>query len=159
MRTDVELPRVLIPSVAGDLGISDARTRAELRRGKCRTIARRAVLTRPEEPTRADWAALGIALGGPTAAMSGWDALRILDLGTEQPPTEEVLVLSRHASNRRQPLLPCARTRSRAGDRRGATPVVHCRPTAGRVVVRTAQRQPLAATWAGGRARWRPVGG
>jgi hypothetical protein len=71
MRTDVELPRVLIPSVAGDLGISDARTRAELRRGKCRTIARRAVLTRPEEPTRADWAALGIALGGPTGSRNG----------------------------------------------------------------------------------------
>jgi hypothetical protein len=91
---------VLVPSLAEDLGVSQARTRAELCRGNWRTIARGAVLTRPEEPTRADWADLGIALGGPSAALSGWDAVRVLGLGTPRPPSDEVLVLSRHASNR-----------------------------------------------------------
>ena len=58
------------------------------------------MLTRPDEPTRSDWADLGIALGGPTAALSGWDALRVRGLGDPSPPSDEVLVLSRHSSNR-----------------------------------------------------------
>jgi hypothetical protein len=72
-----------------------------VRRGNWRVIARGAILTRPEDPTRADWAAVGIALGGPSAALTGWDALRVRGLGTAMPRAEEVLVLSRHTSNRR----------------------------------------------------------
>ena len=100
-----EMPRVLVPSTAAALGIGRARTRTELRRGNWRSFARGAILTRPEEPTRADWAALGIAIGGPSAALSGWDALRVRGLGAAAPPAEEVLVLSRHTSNRRIGLL------------------------------------------------------
>jgi hypothetical protein len=98
---DVELPRVLVPGTALACRISRARMRTELRRGNWRAFARGAVLTRPEEPTRDDWAALGVALGGPTAALSGWDAVRAVGLGDRtDPPTEQVLVLSRHATNR-----------------------------------------------------------
>ncbi len=95
-----ELPRVLIPAFANDLGISRARVRTELRRENWRMIARGAILTRPEEPTRDDWAAVGVALGGPSAALTGWDAARAVGLGDPIPPANEVLVLSRHASNR-----------------------------------------------------------
>lgn len=97
---DLELPRVLTPASAAECGITRARTRTELRRGNWRSIARGAILTRPEDPTRDDWAALGIALGGRSAALSGWDAVRAVGLGDGVPPTDEVLVLSRHASNR-----------------------------------------------------------
>jgi hypothetical protein len=95
-----ELPRVLVPASAAELGISRARVRTEVRRGNWRVIARGAVLTRDEAPTRDDWAALGIALGGPSAALSGWDAARAVGLGEPHPPSEHVLVLSRHATNR-----------------------------------------------------------
>jgi hypothetical protein len=100
MRVLTEFPRVLIPATAADLGVSRARIRTELRRGNWRELARGAVLTRPEQPDRADWAALGIALAGPSAALSGWDALRVRGLASSSPPGDEVLVLSRHASNR-----------------------------------------------------------
>jgi hypothetical protein len=96
----LELPRVIVASAAPSLGISTGRLGTELRRGNWRTFARGAVLTRPEEPTRSDRAALGIALGGPSAALSGWDAARVRGLGSASPPSDEVLVLSRHASNR-----------------------------------------------------------
>jgi hypothetical protein len=88
------------PPIAAHIGLSSGRIRTELRRGNWRTIAHGAVLTRPEEPTRSDWAALGIALGGPSAALTGWDALRVRGLGESMPPSSEVLVLSRHTSNR-----------------------------------------------------------
>ncbi len=71
-------------------------------------IARGAILTRPEEPTRDDWAAVGVALAGPSAALSGWDAVRALGLGDPSPPSNEVLVLSRHSSNR---VVGCVRVR------------------------------------------------
>lgn len=96
----VEIPRVIVPALAEACGISRARLRTELRRGNWRTIARGAVLTRPEDPTRDDWAALGVAAAGPSAALSGWDAVRAVGLGDPVPPSTEVLVLSRHSANR-----------------------------------------------------------
>lgn len=97
---DVELPRVLVPSSAAACGISRGRIRAELRRGNWRWLARGAVLTRPDVATRDDWAAVGIAFGGPSAALSGWDAARAAGLGDPVPPGDQVLVLSRHSANR-----------------------------------------------------------
>lgn len=95
-----EFPRVLVPTLAAEIGVGRERIRTEVRRGNWRTMTRGAVLTRPEVPTRGDWAALGIALGGPSAALSGWDALRVRGLASCSPPANEVLVLSQHASNR-----------------------------------------------------------
>jgi hypothetical protein len=63
-------------------------------------IARGAVLTRPEEPSRVDWAALGLLVAGPSACLSGWDALRARGLGERNAPSDEVLVLSPTAGNR-----------------------------------------------------------
>ncbi|MDQ2749921.1 MAG: hypothetical protein ABI775_00915 [Pseudonocardiales bacterium] len=90
-----ELPRVIIPAMARRLGITPARVRTEIRRGNWQRIARGVLLTRPEHPTRLDWAAAGLALGGPSSALSGWDALRLRGLGDVDPPRSPVLVLSR----------------------------------------------------------------
>jgi hypothetical protein len=90
-----ELPRVIVPAMARRLGITPARVRTEIRRGNWRSIARGVLLTRPEEPTRLDWAAAGLALGGPSSALSGWDALRLRGLGDPVPPRAPVLVLTR----------------------------------------------------------------
>ena len=95
-----ELPRVLTRDAARRLGITESRIRTEVRRGSWRPLARGIVLSRPEEPGRGDWVAAGIALGGPSAALSGWDAARCHGLGSSRPPTETVLVLSRHSANR-----------------------------------------------------------
>lgn len=90
-----ELPRIIVPSMARRLGITPARVRTEVRRGNWRSIARGVVFTRPDEPTRPDWAAVGVALAGPSAAVSGWDALRLRRLGDPTPPRADVLVLTR----------------------------------------------------------------
>ncbi|MGH3494097.1 MAG: hypothetical protein ACRDQ1_12825 [Sciscionella sp.] len=95
-----ELPRVIVTPWLPRLALTRSRVRTEIARGNWRPLARGAVLTRPEEPTRADWAAVGLALAGPTAALSGWDALRARGLGERWPPTGQVLVLSRRGSNR-----------------------------------------------------------
>jgi len=58
-------------------------------------------LTRPEPPTRTDWARAGLALGGRAAVLSGWDAVRLRDLGAARPPCEEILVLTSGGANRR----------------------------------------------------------
>jgi hypothetical protein len=95
-----ELPRILVPAIASRLGITRARIRTEVGRGNWQTIARGVVLTRPDEPTREDWAGVGIAVGGPTAALSGWDAVRIRGLGDPTPPVCTVLVLIRDGRSR-----------------------------------------------------------
>lgn len=100
-RTGVELPRVLTPSIAAELGISRATVRTALRRGHWRRLAPGVVLTRPDEPTRADWSDTGIAAGGPASALSGWDALRLTGLGPAAPPRATVLVLVRDGRSRR----------------------------------------------------------
>jgi hypothetical protein len=56
-------------------------------------------LTRPDEPTREDWADVGVLLAGHGAAVTGWDALRARGLGGSQAP-EHVLVLSPSGMNR-----------------------------------------------------------
>ena len=72
-----------------------------MRRGNWNHFARGAVLTRPEQPRRSDWADAAIAIAGPHAALSGWDAARVRNLGSVLPPSDQVLVLSRTADNRR----------------------------------------------------------
>ena len=89
------LPRVITPPLAEHLDVTTARTRTELRRGNWRSLAAGVVLTRPDEPTREDWADVGIHLGGAGAAVSGWDALQVRGLGDRRPPAAPVLVLSR----------------------------------------------------------------
>jgi len=96
-----ELPRVLTPALAGACGISRARVRTRIRQGQWRPLARGLVLTRPEEPTRADWAMAGLAVAGPDAALSGWDAVRLVGLGSRTPPDRDVLVLTTRGGSRR----------------------------------------------------------
>jgi hypothetical protein len=74
--------------------------RTELRRGTWQRLATGIVLTRPDEPTRADWADVGVTLGGRGSAVTGWDALRARGLVTFPPPSELVVVLSHTALNR-----------------------------------------------------------
>jgi very-short-patch-repair endonuclease len=91
MRT---LPRVLTASGAARLGFTDARIRTEIRRGRWQRLASGLILTRPDEPTRTDWINAGMVLGGPAAALIGWDAARLRGLGGARPPTPHVLVLT-----------------------------------------------------------------
>lgn len=97
----IDLPRVLTPALAGACGVSPARQRTELRRGRWRRLAQGVLLTRPDEPTRADWAHAGLAIVGEHGALSGWDAVRLVGLGSRTPPRPDVLVLTTRGESRR----------------------------------------------------------
>lgn len=88
------LPRVLTAAGAARLGWTEARIRTELQHGRWRRLAPGVYLTRPDVPTRADWAVAGMALAGPGAALTGWDAVRVRGLGTPRPPSPLVVVLA-----------------------------------------------------------------
>ena len=74
--------------------------RTELRRERWRRLTAGVLLTRPDEPTRDDWVQVGMLIGGPQAALSGWDAVRLRSLGPERPVSPLVLVLVRSGHNR-----------------------------------------------------------
>ncbi len=128
-----QLPRILTAAQAGRLGLTRARTRTELRRGNWQRLASGVLLTRPDEPTRADWAEVGVALAGPGAAVTGWDALRAAGFGERTaPPPSPPVVLARAGMNRvvggvrlRRTSRPyTARTVPAAADLLPLTPVV-----------------------------------
>lgn len=96
----IELPRVLTVAQARDFGLSRGAVEHAIRRLGWQRLTRGIVLTAPGEPRRADWAEVGFALGGPGAALSGWDAARVVGLGSVQPPAEHVLVLTRTGEHR-----------------------------------------------------------
>jgi hypothetical protein len=98
-----ELPRVLTEPAARQLGLTRSAVRNGIARRGWRPLARGVVLTAPDEPTRADWALVGLAAAGPRSALSGWDALRLLGPGVApaRPPTDDVLLLTRRGRNRR----------------------------------------------------------
>ena len=95
-----ELSRILVPAQVARLGLTPARVRTELRRGNWQRLAPGVLLTRPDEPTRDDWAHVGVHLAGPASALSGWDALRANGLGGRLPPDPTVLVLTPRGANR-----------------------------------------------------------
>ncbi len=95
-----DLPRVLDAAVAQQLGISRARMRTEVDRGRWRPLARGIVLTRPDEPTRADWAAVGFSLAGGHGVLSGWDAVRRYGIGSTVASHPRVLVLTDRGGGR-----------------------------------------------------------
>jgi hypothetical protein len=94
------LPRVLTLAGARQLGISEARIRTELAHERWRRLATGIFLTRPDVPSRGDWIHVGMVLGGPRAALSGWDAVRLRGIGSRQPPDPCVLILTRAGRNR-----------------------------------------------------------
>jgi very-short-patch-repair endonuclease len=94
------LPRVLTVDGADRLGFTAARRRTELRRGHWQRLTVGVLLTRPDEPTRDDWIQVGMVVGGPGAALSGWDAVRLRGLGPSRPPDPRVLVLTTTGHNR-----------------------------------------------------------
>jgi hypothetical protein len=108
---DSELPRVLTLRAAAELGISRAAVRHQLARRRWLPLARGVVLTVPVPPARDDWIHVGMALAGPAAALSGWDALRTYGLGAADPPGPDILVLDRAGSFRR---VGCVRIRPTA---------------------------------------------
>ncbi len=95
-----ELPRVLTPRLMEHFEVSRRELRTELSRGRWQHLAAGTVLTRPDEPTRADWADVGVALAGRGAAVTGWDAARARGIGDRTPPNDLVVVLSRNSMNR-----------------------------------------------------------
>jgi hypothetical protein len=96
-----DLPRVLTPAIADVCGITRARVRTEIRRGRWCQLARGVVLTRPDEPSRADWALAGLAITGSHGALSGWDGVRLAGIGSHTPPWEDVLVVTTRGGSRR----------------------------------------------------------
>lgn len=88
------LPRVLTVRQAIQLGYTLGRIRTELRLGRWDELTRGVYFTRGELPTRADWVRAGMELAGAGAALSGWDAVRAYGLGSDRPPSDEVLVLA-----------------------------------------------------------------
>lgn len=95
-----DLPRVMGPELRERFSISRSRMRTELRNERWQWLAAGIVLTRPDEPTREDWADVGIMLAGPGSAVTGWDAVRAHGLGDARPPTDVVTVLTRTAMGR-----------------------------------------------------------
>lgn len=85
---------------ASAYGISESTTSTFVRRTLWRRLASGVVLTRPDAPTRSDWAVVGLALGGPGAALSGWDALGTYGIAAKQCPAAPVLVLTTTGKNR-----------------------------------------------------------
>jgi hypothetical protein len=108
---DLDLPRVLTMRAALQLGISRAAIRHAVARRRWRRLAQGVFLTVPGPPTRDDWVQVGMAITGPDAALSGWDALRTYGLGAATPPGATVLVLDRAGSFRQ---IACVRIRPTA---------------------------------------------
>jgi hypothetical protein len=99
VRYGPELPRVLTPALAARCGVSRQRARTEVARGTWRRMAAGFVLTRPDEPSRLDWADAALTLAGPSAALSGWDALA--QYGIAQIGGARILVLTRTGRSKR----------------------------------------------------------
>ncbi len=82
------------PELRQRLAISRSRMRTELRNRRWQALAAGVVLTRPDEPTREDWADVGVLLAGRGSAVTGWDAVRARGIGDPGPPNRLVTVLS-----------------------------------------------------------------
>ncbi|TAM87140.1 MAG: hypothetical protein EPN43_09640, partial [Jatrophihabitans sp.] len=95
-----DLPRVLTPAAAAAFGLTPGRIRTEVRRGNWQRLAAGVLLTRPDRPSRSDWAAVGIALAPPGAAVTGWDVARLYGVGEHRPPRHPVLVIASRGMNR-----------------------------------------------------------
>jgi very-short-patch-repair endonuclease len=94
------LPRVIDAVLAGQLGYTAANIRTELACGRWDRLVRGVYVTRGEIPTRPDWVRAGLSIAGPGAVLSGWDAVHASGLGSERPPSPDVLVLSQDGTNR-----------------------------------------------------------
>jgi hypothetical protein len=103
MYLTAELPRVLTPRIAAELGISRSAVRHGIIRDGWQRLAPGFVLRVRGEPSRADWALVGLAAAGPGGALSGWDAVRRTGrrLAPPRPPGDDVLVLAREGRCRR----------------------------------------------------------
>ena len=102
-----ELPRVLTVAQAARHGVSASTVRTRVSHGSWRRMGGGVVLTRPDPPTRYDWAVAGVLVAGPSAAVSGWEACRVAGLTRGDPASRlPVLVLTReHRSRRMGPVL------------------------------------------------------
>jgi hypothetical protein len=82
------VPRVLTTPGARELGYSVKRIRGELAHRRWQLLVRGVYLTRVDRPTRADWIMAGLAIAGPGAVLSGWDAVRARGIGSERAPVD-----------------------------------------------------------------------
>lgn len=95
-----DLPRVLGLVQAAAYGFTHEMQATRITHGQWRRMARGVVLTRPDQPTRRDWAQTGLILAGAGAAISGWDAARMYELVSGSPPDPLVLILTPTAMGR-----------------------------------------------------------
>ena len=108
------------------------------------------VLTRPDDPTREDWADLGVYLGGSGSAVTGWDALRARGLSDGRPPAV-VTVVSPHAMGRvvggvriRRSARPFTRSIVPLGSAYELVPVVSVARAVADAALETSPRRTLA---------------
>ena len=87
-------------ATARRLGMTRSGIAYALHTGLWQTLARGVYLTVPGQPTRADWINVGLEVAGATAALSGWDAVRLVGVGATTPPRPQVLVLTRSGDHR-----------------------------------------------------------
>jgi hypothetical protein len=115
---DRDLPRVLTPPAVTVLGLSESSVRTALKHERRQRLATGVLLTRPDEPTRDDWAMARLWMGGAHAVISGWDAVRLRGLARPGP------VDGRH---RHRAFVSIVGHRAVSGSRVDPATVVHAR--------------------------------
>lgn len=98
--SSAEVPRVLTCAEAARLGATRSALRHAARELGWSRLARGVYLTAPGLASRDDWILAGLALAGPRAALSGWDALRILGVPPAPPALSPILILDREGRSR-----------------------------------------------------------
>ncbi len=99
---EIVLPRVVTSAQARAAGHTPSAVRHAVARGRWRPLGRGVLLTVGGEPARLDRACGALLAAGPTSALSGWDAVVLLDARVvgQAPAPDEVVVLSEEGDDR-----------------------------------------------------------
>jgi len=95
-----DVPRILTLAEVHRMGATRSALRHAATQLGWSRLACGVYLTAPGPPSRDDWILTGLALAGPRAALSGWDALRIVGIAPAQAVRSRVLILDRDGKNR-----------------------------------------------------------
>ncbi|MDT4933715.1 MAG: hypothetical protein QOK11_1607 [Pseudonocardiales bacterium] len=104
---------MLSTATAHRLGLTRSAVRHAIARRGWQRLVPGVVLTAAGPPTRADWIHVGMELTGRQGALSGWDAVRVMGIGSPRAPSEEVLVLDSPGRHRVAGLVRIRPTRRR----------------------------------------------
>lgn len=96
-----DLPRVIALDRAPGLGLTYEAARHAVARFGWQRLGPGVLLTSADPPRRSDWIDAGLLIAGSGAALSGWDSVRYYGLGSQQPPSDTVLILDDTGRHRR----------------------------------------------------------